>query len=856
MSSSRTTWKPFCNRASLLTAVLLPPAGTSSAYVKHRVRGIDTAIVGVGVGLTLAADGVTCESAGIGLAGVGTTPLRASNAEAALTGAALTPELWVEAGRIAAEECEPLEDTEASEWYRRKMVDRFVQRAGALAQARANGPGRALRMTMTTVGTRARRLDADGKITGHARYASDYKPAGMLYGKIVRSDRPAARIVSIDTSAAEALPGVLAVLSGEGSWRPFGEVVKDQLVFSIDKVRCAGEPLAAIAAETPEIAEMAAQLVEVEYEDLPSVFDPLEALEPGAPLVHDDVANLAGPPGLIREGNICAKVTLKRGNVESAFANAHAVIEGTYSSHSVHQAPMETRAAVTELDDVGRLVVHASTQHPFGVRQQLVDALGIGHGDVRVIAETVGGGFGSKLEAAVEIYASLLTQATGLPVRMVNSREEDFLSGVPRHPMIVELQSALDSEGRILARKGRVIMDSGAYAVGSPLLVGAAALLATGPYDIEHIEIDAYAVYTNNPPFGAYRGPTGPQMTFAVESHTDEIAKTLGVDPLSLRLLNVFKEGSLGPSGQVLTNVGMVEAVTRAAEAIGYTTRSEPVEPNHRRGKGLSAAWWLTTAGSSGCTVQMNEDGTAVVHTGATEIGTGSVMAGVAQVVAEELGIPLEQVKVKWGDTDGTPMDAGAQGSRTMYNMGNAAMQAAQDAKQQLLEKAANVLEAAEADLEVIEGRVYVKGVPDRNVSYAELMAWQMWATTPVDRAWHLPDRVSSFRCGDDAEWGYSAGLQCAVVSLPCGRGRCRPGNWHRAGDRLCGGAGCRLCHQPALCRRSDAWRGGAGHWMVVDRGIAHRGRDHPEPELRALQIADHVGSAADSHRDPGVRFC
>ncbi|MCA9858649.1 MAG: xanthine dehydrogenase family protein molybdopterin-binding subunit [Thermomicrobiales bacterium] len=587
-------------------------------------------------------------------------------------------------------------------------------------------------MTTTTVGTRARRLDVDGKVTGHARYASDYAPAGMLHGKIVRSDRPAARIVSIDTSAAEELLGVWVVLSGEGPWLPFGEILKDQVVFSLDRVCCAGEPLAAIAAETPEIAELAAQLIEVEYEDLPSVFDPLEALEPDAPLVHDDVTSIPGPPDLIREGNICAKVTLKRGNAGAALAGAHRIVEGSYATHSVHQTPMETRAAVAELDDVGRLVVHASTQHPFGVRQQLSEALGIGHGDIRVITETVGGGFGSKLEAAVEIYAALLTRATGQPVRMVNTREEDFLSGVPRHPMTVELQSAVDAGGRIIARKGRIVMDSGAYAIGSPLLVGAAAMLATGPYDIEHLDIDAYAVYTNNPPFGAYRGPTGPQMSFAVESHTDAIARELGVDPLSLRLLNVFKEGGVGPSGQVLTNVGMTEALTRAAEAIGYTERPQPVEPNHRRGKGLSACWWLTTAGSSGCTVQMNEDGTAVVHTGATEIGTGSVMAGVAQVVAEELGIPLDQVKVKWGDTDGTPMDAGAQGSRTMYNMGNAAMQAAQDARQQLLQKAADVLEAAEADLEVDGGRVYVKGVPGRSVSYADLMAWQMWATTPV----------------------------------------------------------------------------------------------------------------------------
>lgn len=587
-------------------------------------------------------------------------------------------------------------------------------------------------MTPTTVGQRTRRLDADGKVTGRARYASDYRPAGMLYGKIVRGDRPAARIVSIDTSAAEELPGVWAILSGEGSWRPFGEVVKDQLIFAVERVRSAGEPIAAIAAETPEIAELAAQLVEVEYEDLPSVFDPLEALEPGAPLVHDDVTRLPGPPDLIREGNICAKVTLERGNAGAALASAFQVVEGTYSSHSVHQSPMETRAAVAELDGNGRLVVHSSTQHPFGVRAQIVEALGIGHGDVRVVAETVGGGFGSKLEAAVEVYAALLTRETGKPVRMVNTREEDFISGAPRHPMIVELQSAVDREGRIVARKGRIIMDSGAYASGSPLLVAAAALLASGPYDIEHLEIEALAVYTHNPPFGAYRGPTGPQMVFAVESHTDEIARELSIDPLSLRLLNVFKEGSLGPSGQVLSNVGMVDALTRAAEAIGYAERSQPVEPNHRRGKGLACAWWLTTAGSSGCTVQMNEDGTAMVHTGATEIGTGSVMAGVAQVVAEELGIPIEQVKLKWGDTDGTPMDAGAQGSRTMYNMGNAAMNAAQDAKKQLMEKAADMLEASEADLEVVEGRVSVRGVPDRSITYSEIMAWQMWATTPV----------------------------------------------------------------------------------------------------------------------------
>lgn len=584
----------------------------------------------------------------------------------------------------------------------------------------------------STVGQRARRIDATGKITGRARYASDYSPPGTLYGKIVRSDRPAARIVSIDTTAAEALPGVWAVLAGSGPWHRFGEVIKDQSVFAVDQVRCAGEPIAAIAAESPSIAEMAAQLIDIEYEDLPAVFDPLAALEPDAPLVHDDVRRLAGPPTIIRDGNICAKVTLQRGNVEAAFESASHIVEGTYTSHSVHQAPMETRAAVAELDSTGRLVIHASTQHPFGVRHQLAEALGIGHGDVRVIAETVGGGFGSKLEASVEMYAALLARATGQPVRIVNTREEDFLSGVPRHPMTVELRSAVDAEGRILARAGRIIMDAGAYAIGSPLLVSVAALLAPGPYAIEHLDIEAIAVYTHNPPSGAYRGPTGPQMTFAVEAHTDDIARALGMDPVTIRLRNVFQDGDLGPSGQVLTNVGMTEAITRAAEAIRLAEPSEPAEPNHRRGKGIAAAWWLTTAGSAGCTVQMNEDGTAVVHTGATEIGTGAVMAGVAQVVAEELGLPIDRVEVVWGDTDATPMDAGAQGSRTLYNMGNAAKRAAQDARDQLLQKAADMLEVSEADLEVRDGIVSVRGVPDRSISYAEILAWQMWATTPV----------------------------------------------------------------------------------------------------------------------------
>jgi CO/xanthine dehydrogenase Mo-binding subunit len=244
-------------------------------------------------------------------------------------------------------------------------------------------------------------------------------------------------------------------------------------------------------------------------------------------------------------------------------------VEGTYSVHSVHQAPMEPRAAVAERDAAGRLVVHASTQHPFGVRQQLVEALGLPHRDIRVVAETVGGGFGSKLEANVELYAALLARASGRPVRIYNSREEDLQAGNPRHPMRFVLRSAIAADGTILGREARVVMDSGAYAVGTPVLTGVAAMLIPGPYRIPNLKVEVQGVYTNNVPFGAYRGPTGPQCVYAIEAHTDAIARAIGRDPLEFRLLNILEDGDTGHSGQLLSSISLREVISRAADAIG-----------------------------------------------------------------------------------------------------------------------------------------------------------------------------------------------------------------------------------------------------------------------------------------------
>lgn len=582
------------------------------------------------------------------------------------------------------------------------------------------------------VGARVRRLDAEDKLTGRARYATDYTVPGMLFGKIVRSDRPHARILRIDASAAEALAGVEAVLFGDVTGGRFGEIVKDQTPFALDKVRYIGDPIAAIAADAPETAELAARLIEIEYEDLDPVFDPLVALEPDAPLIHDDVNAYGGPDVLIRWGNVAAQVLLERGDTTEAFSRAAHVVEGTYAAHAAHQAPMEPRAAVAEPDARGRLTIRSSTQGPFNIRHQLHEALNMPYGDIRVIAETVGGGFGSKLEAAVEMYAGMLARATGRPVKVANSREEDLTSGSPRHPMTFFLRSAVAEDGTILGREARVVMDAGAYSGGSPSLAGVAAMLAPGPYRIPNLKVEVLAVHTNKMSFGAYRGPTGPQTVFAVESHTDEIARQIGMDAVELRLKNVLNDGDTGHSGQALHGVSQREVLTRAAEAIGWGHEGDPSAPGLLRGKGLACAWWLTVAGASGCTVQMNEDGSVVVQTGATEIGTGSVMAGVAQIVAAEMGVGLDDVNVVWGDTASTPIDAGAQGSRTLYNMGQAAKRAAAAAKAQLLQRAADLLEASEADLEVSNGRISVRGVPDRGVTYAELTRDQMWAGEPV----------------------------------------------------------------------------------------------------------------------------
>ncbi len=567
------------------------------------------------------------------------------------------------------------------------------------------------------VGRPLPRLDARAKVTGEYRYGMDWALPGMLHGQVVRSPQPHARLLDIDLRQAESLPGVAAILTGRDlpDVRMPG-VVWDQPPLARERVRYAGEPVALIAATRPEIAAEAARLIKIRYEPLPVISDAEKALAPGASLIHEDWAEYRAEEGLVRDGNVCCHSTLKRGEVEKGFAEADLILEGQYSTESVHQAHLEPRIAIGVVESGSRVTVYSSTQLPYWIRTNVAHVLGIDEAEVRIVPTGIGGGFGSKLYPQLEPLAALLARQTGRPVRIVTSLEEELVAGLPRHPCRLHCRTGVKQDGTLLAREARMILDTGAYAGSGPELASVGVLVLAGPYKTPHLQLEAYAVYTNKTNFGAYRGPSGPQAVFALESHLDEIAEQLGMDPLELRLRNIVEEGDEASNGQILAGVGMREALEKAAAAIEWEKPSSA-----QRGKGLACGWWTTTGGSSGCLAKLDVGGKLIVTVGTQEIGTGAIMAGVPQVMAEMMSVPLEDVRVEVADTASGPWDFGSQGSRTLFNVGRAAQFAAQDLTRQMKELAGELMEVAAEDLELRDGVVAVKGVPSRFVTFAEL---------------------------------------------------------------------------------------------------------------------------------------
>ena len=567
-------------------------------------------------------------------------------------------------------------------------------------------PDDAMTSATRIVGRSVPRMDAPGKVTGTALYAADFALPGMLYGKVLRSSEPHARLVRIDAGRAARLPGVRAVITAaDVPDVRYGGSVKDERVFARDRIRFAGQPLAAVAATSPDAAAAALTAIEVVCEPLRPVFDVAAALAPGAPLVHDAWASYTALPILHRDGNVCNRARIVVGDVERGFVEADRVFENRFTTSSVHQGYTEPRAAVAQWDSSGQVTVWSNTQLPFEIQTTLAEILQLPPSKVRVIVPGIGGGFGGKLRIGVEHFAALLAMKTGRPVKVMTTSEEELTAAYARQPATVAVKTGVTNDGRLTAREARLWFDTGAFAGSGPGVASVATLMLAGPYRIPNLLLEGFAVYTNKTNFGSFRAPSGPQANFAVESQMDIIADALGLDPLELRLKNIVREGEDGPTGQVLRAIGIEECLRRAADAIGWGDR----RPKPGRGKGIACGWWTTTGGSSGVYVKVNPDGTVALNTGAAEIGTAA-LTGAAQVLAEDLGVQMADINVVSADTLSTPFDFGAQGSRTAFAVGNACRAAVADLKRQILALASKHLGVEESALALREGSVVGAG--------------------------------------------------------------------------------------------------------------------------------------------------
>jgi CO/xanthine dehydrogenase Mo-binding subunit len=570
--------------------------------------------------------------------------------------------------------------------------------------------------TFQVIGTTVKKRDGAEKATGRTRYLHDLALPRLAHGKILRARVPHARLVRVDASRARALPGVLAVLTG-ADVEPIGfGFAKDQTALKRGKVRCIRDEVAAVAAETPEIAQAALELVQVEYAELPAVFDPRAALAPGAPLVHEELGT----------NQHALRYQFVHGDVDGAFAAAAAVVENTYRLPFVTPACLGTMVAIAEWDTGGEgLTMWTTTQVPFLYQRDLAAALGITGDRVRVLQPPVGGNFGRGLDLyPIDVIAALLARRVWRPVKIEFDRVEEFIACPTREPCTIRLRTAADRDGRLLAREAHVTIDNGAYTSWGSTTPYVMLSTVAGLYRVANVRFDTTIAYTNNPYSGSMRGYGNPESTFAVESQMDELAERLGMDRLELRRRNVSKPGDVNPQGFVLTSFAMAECLEAAAEAIRHDV--PPPRPGWKRGVGYAGMFHVGGGAriyrSDGCgaIVKLDDFGKVTLITGASEIGQGSETV-LAMIVAETLGVPLERVDVVNSDTNVRPWDVGTHASRTTFVAGNAARLAALKVKGELLEMAAAELDAPAATLELERGFVFVKANPSRRLGYEEV---------------------------------------------------------------------------------------------------------------------------------------
>jgi len=579
------------------------------------------------------------------------------------------------------------------------------------------------------VGRPVDRIDAAAKVTGETVYGDDLRLPRLLHVKLVHAPVAHARIRRLDASKALAVPGVEAVITaGDLPQHRVNPDARAQVLLARDEVLFYGQPVAAVLARDPYTAAYARDLVEVEYEELPAVVDPLEAMRDDAPLARTGAireADRSEEQGHItveaeqeqaqsRPSNVSSTITFRRGDVEAGFAEADAVVEGTWRSAMVHQSYIEPHVVVADYDPGGELSIWSSTQAPFHVRHEVARTLGLPEARVRVTATEVGGGFGGKIYLYEPLVAAL-AMCVRRPVKLAMSRKEDMLAATPAPQAVVQLKAGMKADGTLVALQARVVYDSGAFP-GAPVLPGC--LLIGGSYKCPNLDIQGFEVLTNKVSVGALRAPGAPHVAFALESAMDMLAQRLELDPLEVRLKNAVEKGDPLPSGQPYPAIGLKECLEAIARTDIWRERHRSRQrPN--RGVGLAVGGWLGGLQPASATVGLNADGTINVTVGAADItGTNTSFA---QIAAEELNVPLEMVSVVTGDTRTAPYAGMSAGSKTTYTVGRAVKLAAEDARQQILAIASQRLEVPVEELEMEDGVVRARGQPEKQVTFREL---------------------------------------------------------------------------------------------------------------------------------------
>jgi CO/xanthine dehydrogenase Mo-binding subunit len=640
------------------------------------------------------------------------------------------------------------------------------------------------------IGENKPRIDAQVKVTGAALYADDIQfGAGLLYARIKRSPHPHARIKSIDASKARALPGVKTVVTGEDFPGYIGLYLRDRHIFCREFVRYVGDPVAGVAAISQEIAEKALELIEVDYEILDPVFDPEFGVSPEAPLIHPnlgeyEVASFIFPePGT----NISNHFKIRKGEVETAWKQCAAIVERKYRIPQIQHVPIEPHVAIAKVEEDGKLTLWGSSQSPFAQRNLIAQALGLSQSDIRVIAPYVGGGFGSKAGVSMEALAvAIAMKVKGRPVKLLLTREEEFYTAFVRQGLVAYFKMGCDEHGKLLAMENSFYWDGGAYTEYGVNITRAAGYSSSGPYEVPNVKADSYCVYTNHPVTGPMRGFGMPEMHAGLEQCIDELALQIGLDPVEFRKINCLKSGSILVTGNQMHPTGLSQCIEEVAGAIDWDHKSPPSAPNRRRGKGIALMWKAPAmppnAGSSAW-VELTEDGRVNVGVGGQDLGQGAFTV-TAQMAAAALGVPYEWVHVATPvDTQYSPYEWQTVASRLTWSMGNAIVNAARDARRQILELVAQAWEEDPKNLDILNGAV-VSYQSEREIPLKDIVVYglpkpgdQGWIGGPVvGRGNFMPTYVT----GLDPETGqgqravvhYTTGAQAVEVEVDLDTGR------------------------------------------------------------------------------------